>query len=254
MKVKILGAHQGESDKIRFTSILVDGRLVIDAGGLTGALSLEDQVAIDAALITHQHHDHIKDLPGFMHNRWHMRGLDLYCMDATREALEAHVFNNVTWPVMSHSTGSRHPLVFHSATSGQYLSVLDYEVLPIEVSHTVPTQGYFISDGETSMFYTADTRGHGTPTWGHIRPDLLLVETTMSSEYEEFAYRFGHLTPRSLGGELRAFHALLGYFPRVVCIHINPYHEDRIREEIAALAKELDAPIELGYEGMEIEV
>ncbi|HEX8220516.1 MAG TPA: MBL fold metallo-hydrolase [Chloroflexia bacterium] len=254
MKVKILGAHQGESDKIRFTSILVDGRLAIDAGGLTASLSLEDQLAIDAALITHQHHDHVKDLPGFMHNRWHAKGLDLYCMDHTRGVLESHVFNDVTWPSMTHSTGSRHPLVFHSAHAGQPLDVLDYEVLPIEVSHTVPTQGYYVSDGKSSFFYTADTRGKGDPPWGHVRPDLLITETTMASEYEEFAHRFGHLTPRSLGGELRAYHERQGYFPRVVCIHINPYHEDRIREEIAALSKELDTPIELGYEGLEIEL
>ncbi|MEA2574101.1 MAG: hypothetical protein QOH93_1399 [Chloroflexia bacterium] len=253
MKVKILGAHQGESDTIRFTSMLVDGRLAIDAGGLTGSLSLEDQLAIDAALITHQHHDHVKDLPGFMHNRWHAKGLDLYCMGHTRAVLEAHVFNDVTWPSMTHSTGTRQPLVFHNTPAGHPATVLDYEVLPIEVSHTVPTQGYYISDGKASMFYTADTRGHGDPSWSHIRPDLLIVETTMSSEYEEFAYRFGHMTPRSLGGELRAYHDHQGYFPRVVCIHINPHHEERIREEIAALAGELDTPIELGYEGMEID-
>jgi ribonuclease BN (tRNA processing enzyme) len=254
MKVKILGAHQGESDKIRFTALLVNERLAIDAGGLTASLSLEDQLAIDAILITHQHHDHVKDLPGFMHNRWHAKGLDLYCMGHTRAVLEAHVFNNVTWPVMTHSTGTRHPLVFHDATSGHSLNVLDYEVLPIEVSHSVPTQGYYISDGKSSMFYTADTRGDGNPSWAHIRPNLLIIETTMASEYEEFAHKVGHLTPRSLGGELRAFHASQGYFPRVVCIHINPYHEDRIREEVAALAGELDTSIELGYEEMEIEV
>lgn len=254
MKVKLLGAHQAESDTMRFTSILVDGRLVIDAGGLCASLSLEDQLAIDAALLTHQHHDHIKDLPGFVHNRWHAKGLDLYLMDHTRGVLEAHLFNDVTWPSMTHATGSRHSLVYHSAHAGQSFDLLGYEVLPIEVSHTVPTQGYYISDGKASLFYTADTRGDGNPPWASIRPDLLIVETTMSSEYEEFAHKVGHLTPRSLGGELRAYHERQGYFPRVICMHINPYHEERIREQIVALAKELDTPIELGYEGMEMEV
>lgn len=251
MKVKILGAHQGESDKIKFTSILVDAQLAIDAGGLCGSLSLEEQVAIDAILITHQHHDHIKDLPGFMHNRWHAKGLDLYCMGHTQGVLQEHVFNDVTWPSMTHAVG-RHSLVFHHAHAGQPFSLLDYEVLPIEVSHTVPTQGYYVSDGQASFFYTADTRGDGAPPWDYIRPDLLIIECTMASEYDEFAHKVGHLTPRSLGGELRAFHERQGYFPLIVCIHINPYHEDRIREEIEALSKELGTPVEMGYEGMEI--
>lgn len=253
MKVKILGAHQGESNTIRFMSLLLDGRLVIDAGGLTGALSLEEQLGIDAALITHQHHDHIKDLPGFIHNRWQEKGLELYCTNHTRGVLEAHMFNDVTWPSMTHSI-TRHPLVFHSAQPGVSFGLLDYEVLPIEVSHTVPTVGYYVTQGDSGVFYTADTRATGAAGWSHIRPNLLLAETTMSSEYEEFAGRFGHMTPLSLGNELRAFHDRQGYFPRTVCVHINPHHEARIREEIAALATELGASIELGYEGMETSV
>ena len=43
-------------------SILVDGKLAIDAGGLTTALTLEEQERIDAMIITHRHFDHIKDL------------------------------------------------------------------------------------------------------------------------------------------------------------------------------------------------
>ncbi len=253
MKVKILGAHQGESDTIRFMSLMLDGRLVIDAGGLTGALSLDEQMGVDAALITHQHHDHIKDLPGFIHNRWQEKGLDLYCTDHTRGVLQAHMFNDVTWPSMTHSV-TRHPLIFHSAHPGEAFDLLGYDVLPVEMSHTVPTVGYYITCGDVRLFYTADTRATGAANWSHIRPDLLLAETTMSSEYEETASRFGHMTPLSLGNELRAFYEKQDYFPRTICVHINPHHEARICEEIAALGRELGANIELGYEGMEIEV
>lgn len=253
MKMKILGAHQGESNTIRFMSLMLDGRLVIDAGGLTGALSLDEQLSIDAALITHQHHDHIKDLPGFIHNRWQEKGLDLYCTAHTQGVLQAHMFNDVTWPSMTHSV-TRHSLVFHGVHPGEAFDLLGYRVLPIEVSHTVPTVGYCISRDRATVFYTADTRATGAANWSHTRPDLLVAETTMSSEYEEVAKQFGHMTPLSLGNELRAFHNEQGYFPRTVCVHINPRHEARIREEIAALSRELGASIELGYEGLELEV
>ncbi len=41
MQVRLLGAHQGASCDIGFMSLLVDGKLAIDAGGLTSALTLE---------------------------------------------------------------------------------------------------------------------------------------------------------------------------------------------------------------------
>jgi hypothetical protein len=37
-------------------------------------------------------------------------------------------------------------------------------------------------------------------------------------------------------------------------VHLNPRHEQRIQEELAALAKELDADISPGREGMVIEL
>ncbi len=253
MKVRILGAHQGESDTIRFTSFLVDGKLVIDAGGLTSALSLEEQLAVDAVLITHRHFDHIKDLPGFAFNRWEQKGLDLYCTDSTQAALQAHIFNDVVWPSMTH-TIMRHPLVFHSVRAGVSSKVLDYEVLPLETSHTVPVVGYYVEGNGGSLFYTGDTRAEDAPSWAHVRPDLLLAETTMSSDHDAEAERVGHMTPLSLGRALRAFHKKQGYYPQTVCVHINPHHEGRIREEITALAQELGADIRLGSEGMEIDV
>ena len=42
MQVRILGAHQGESRDLRFMSILIDGHLAIDAGGLSTSLTREE--------------------------------------------------------------------------------------------------------------------------------------------------------------------------------------------------------------------
>ena len=55
MKVKILGAHALESTETKFMSILVDGVLALDAGGLTSSLSLPSQEEIKAVLLTHSH-------------------------------------------------------------------------------------------------------------------------------------------------------------------------------------------------------
>src|SRR5438045_7364875 len=100
MHVRILGAHQGESLELRYMSILIDGRLAIDAGGLTTTLSLEEQDAIEAVLITHRHFDHIKDLPMFAHNLWESKDINIYCTQDTRQMLERHIFNDEVWPSM----------------------------------------------------------------------------------------------------------------------------------------------------------
>jgi ribonuclease BN (tRNA processing enzyme) len=254
MEVRILGAHQGQSGSIGFMSILIDGRLAIDAGGITTALTLEEQEGIDAMLVTHRHFDHILELVGLGHNNWQVKSLHIRCIQDVREALQAHVFNDVLWPTMSVQEGTFFPLTWTDVTPGVEFDLLGYKILPVEVSHTVPCVGYMVSREGKSVFYTADTRGNGNPPWASLRPDLLLAEVTMASQYEELANRFGHMTPLSLGRELRAFHAKQGYFPRTLAVHMNPHHEPTIKQELAALSAELGTEITPAVEGMTVEV
>ena len=63
MHLQILGGHQVESAEGRATAFLIDGTIAIDAGGLTGGLTIDEQAGIDTILLTHYHFDHISDLP-----------------------------------------------------------------------------------------------------------------------------------------------------------------------------------------------
>src|SRR4051812_23983241 len=112
MQLRILGAHQGESREFRFISFLVDGRLAIDAGGLTSSLTLDEQLALNAVLITHRHFDHIKDLPMLAHNVWETRSIDIYCIADTLAALRTHVFNDILWPNVEEVTEGFYPVQF----------------------------------------------------------------------------------------------------------------------------------------------
>ena len=70
----------------------------------------------------------------------------------------------------------------------------------------------------------------------------------------EFALQSGHLTPALLQEELAGFQKQKGYLPRIVLIHMNPLDEDEIKKEINAVEKALDIKIQLGYEGMQLEL
>ena len=63
MRVRVLGAHNLEAAGARHTCFLIDGVLAVDAGSLASSLTLEEQGGIRALLITHQHFDHVRDLP-----------------------------------------------------------------------------------------------------------------------------------------------------------------------------------------------
>lgn len=62
MEVRILGAHGAEVKGMRMVSLLIDGILALDAGGLTSSLSLSEQQKVRAVLLTHHHFDHSRDL------------------------------------------------------------------------------------------------------------------------------------------------------------------------------------------------
>jgi ribonuclease BN (tRNA processing enzyme) len=235
-------------------SILVDERLAIDAGGLTTTLSLEQQHAIEAVLITHRHYDHIKDLPMLAHNTWETRSLEIYCTADTLKMIQAHLFNDEIWPAMREDEPPYHRVIYHTVTPDKPFTLLGYDILPVTMPHSVPTVGYSVGRGGKSFFYTADTRAKGVPNWFSLRPDLLVIETTMSNRYDEEAARFGHMTPMALARELRGFHDKQGYYPRIVCVHINPKHDVQVREELAQLSTELQAEIIAGHEGMIIDL
>ena len=128
-----------------------------------------------------------------------------------------------------------------------------YSILPIPVNHSVPTVGYQITspDGKV-VFYTGDTGPDLAGCWECIAPQLLIIEASAPDRFEAFYKKRGHLTPTLLKQELTSFRELKGYLPQVVIVHLNPGLEEETKAEIAAVAEDLNHPISIGYEGMEL--
>jgi ribonuclease BN (tRNA processing enzyme) len=231
--------------------ILIDNKLVLDAGGLTSSLSLKAQTKLRTVCLTHAHYDHVRDIPALGMNLYLNRGNINIC--ATVEvytSLTQYLLNDDLYP----NWFKRSVFNFIKLEPYQSQKVEDYTVYTVPVKHPVPSVGYQItgSDG-VKIFYTGDTGTGLTDCWRHVSPQLLIIEVTASNRYEEsIGNGAKHLTPRLLHEELKSFRNLKGYLPQVLIIHMNPPLEDEIGDEIAAVAESLNCSITPAYEGMKL--
>lgn len=256
MQIKVLGAHNLESENTRFCNLLIDGVIAIEAGALTSSLALTDQQKLKAVLLTHQHYDHIRDIPALAINyQEHESSIDVYSTHAVYEALTNHFINDIIYPNFTKRPQKKPAVRLQIVEPGKAISIAGYSVLPIKVTHAIPAVGYQITsaDGKT-IFYTSDTGPGLTECWEAVSPELLIIETTAPNSYEEFALKTGHLTAELLQKELEDFGKLKGYLPKTVVVHMSPIHEKTIEEEIAVAAQKLGAEIRLGFEGMQIDL
>jgi len=256
VEIQILGAHLAEVKGARLTSILIDNSLVVDAGGLTSALSLPEQKKIETVLLTHHHFDHTRDLVTLAANNGYYWRKQLvvyaprYTLDIVTEGLlSSKLYTNfLEYPSKEEPT-----VILEAIEPYSRKTIAGYEVLAVPVKHSTPTVGYQItsSDGK-SLFYTGDTTVGVSECWQHISPELLITEVAGPDKYADWLNKAGHLCPKFLKEELIQFRRLNGYLPRVIIVHIGNPYEQEIKEEVAQVARELEADISLGYEDMKI--
>jgi phosphoribosyl 1,2-cyclic phosphodiesterase len=256
VEVQILGAHQFELKGARLTSLLIDGTLAIDAGGLTSALSLPQQRKIKAVLLTHHHFDHTRDLVTLAANAgYYWRGqLEVHALRYTLDVVTTCLLDGKMYVNFLEYPSKEKPCVILEAIEPySRKAIAGYDVLALPVKHSAPAIGYQItsSDGK-SLFYTGDTTAGISDCWQHISPQLLITEAAGPNKYRDWLKKVGHLSAGLLKEELSQFRQLKGYLPRVIIIHIGNPNEEQIKEEIAQVAQELEADISLGYEDMKV--
>ena len=256
MKIQILGAHLAEVKKARLTSLLIDGALVVDAGGLTSALSLPQQKKIKTVLLTHHHFDHTRDLVTLAANAGYYwrRQLVVYALRYTLDIVTSCLLDGKIYAnYLEYPSKEKPTLILEAIKPYSRKTIAGYDVLAVPVKHSVPTVGYQItsSDGK-SLFYTGDTTVGVSDCWQHISPQLLITEVAGPNKYGDWLKKAGHLCAEFLKEELIQFRRLKGYLPRVIVIHIGNPYEQEIKEEVAQVAQELEADISLGYEDMKV--
>jgi len=256
VRIQILGAHLAEQKGARLTSLLIDGALVVDAGGLTSALSLPQQKKIKTVLLTHHHFDHTRDLITLAANAGYYwrRQLVVYALRYTLDIVTTCLLDGKIYAnYLEYPSKAKPTLILEAIEPYSSKTIAGYDVLAVPVKHSVPAVGYQItsSDGK-SLFYTGDTTVGISDCWQHISPQLLITEVAGPNKYGDWLKKAGHLCAEFLKEELIQFRRLKRYLPRVIVIHIGNPYEQEIKEEVAQVAQELEADIGLGYEDMKI--
>jgi ribonuclease BN (tRNA processing enzyme) len=237
MELRVLGCSGGEAEGNRLTGLLVNGTVAIDAGSLTQALTLEEQVGIRQIFISHSHLDHICTLPFFTKNIFgHTEvPVQIHALPETLDALRRHLFNDELWPDFSVIPSPDNPIIrFSEIEPGQVYEVEGLRITPIKVNHLVPCVGYRVEDAHSAFIFSSDTAetdhvyevANSTPNL-----KLFITEASFPNAQDWLAEAAKHLTPKKLGKELKK----LKVDVPVGIYHLTPGDRDVMLPELMAI-------------------
>jgi ribonuclease BN (tRNA processing enzyme) len=239
VRLRVLGCSGGELPRHRTTCFLVDGKLAIDAGALTASLSLDKLLELDDIVLTHSHFDHVKDVPLLSDLLVGRRKtpVRVHASTACARTLRESVFNDELWPDFTRIPDLRAPVLeIHAFDPARPFRVGKYTVSPVPVDHPVESVGFVLSDGRTAIAISGDT-GPTVRFWKRVNAEkrlrALLVELSFPNAMQDLADVSGHLTPRTLAGELQKLER--NGFP-VLLYHLKPAHVAELKRELAKLA------------------
>lgn len=238
MKLKVLGCYGAELPGYRTSAFLINESLLLDAGTIGAALSLEEQLKIRYILLSHVHLDHIKGIPFFADN---IAGripvpVNIISLSEVIDNIKEHLLNGVIWPDFTKIPNKKRPVLkFKKIPEGKRIRLNDLYIKAIKVNHPIPTAGYIIQGGGSSLLYSGDT-ADTERIWKEARnmKDLkgLIIETSFPDRMRRMAGISGHLTPQGLGEELSK---LKGVNAKVFIYHMKPQYIEELRKEINSL-------------------
>lgn len=239
MKIRVLGASGAEFPGHNPPSLLLNDRILFDAGSLTHVLDLKDQLKIGDIFITHAHLDHITGIPFLAENVAFAKRsspIRILSIPPVIQAIGKHILNGSIWPNFTAIPDPRHPILnLIELKAGHPIGIRGYSITPHEVNHSVPAVGYLVEDRrKRRFFYTGDT-GPLRDLWrriGERQLHCLIIEVSFPNRMEKMAMESGHLTPQLLEKEISRMKRMPG---RILVTHLKPKYAQVIKTELRRL-------------------
>jgi ribonuclease BN (tRNA processing enzyme) len=246
MKVRVLGCHG--SDQLveahpdpwtcRTCGFLINDTVLVDAGTVGSVLLLAEQKRIRHILLSHLHFDHVKGLPTLADNLVGEWGdpVVLRSIPEVLDGLKSFVFNNALYPDFLALPDPKKPVLVSQALKiREETEVNGLHVTAVPVNHLVPTVGFLIREGNSSILYSGDT-DQTDEIWKLAAQEPTLkaafIETSFPNELAGLAKTSKHLTPATFAEEFRK----IGRPTLPVYVyHMKPRFRGQIQRELAAL-------------------
>lgn len=256
MKIRVLGAHNTESENAKYTCFLVDDTLAVDAGALTSSLSFQALARLEAILLTHEHFDHIRDIPTVAFNLFFQdSSLNLICTAGVKKVITKYLFNKTIYPQYHKLPRGKPTITFGVIRPGGIMRTGNYKIIAIPVQHTKAATGFLISDRENRCaLFSSDTGPGFLNNWKYPLPQTIITEVTMPDRFDSFTSKTLHLTPQTLAAEISGFSRLTGYRPHIVVTHMHPLYEQELKEELDIVSAKLDLHITIAGEDLTVVV
>ena len=238
MKIRVLGCYGTELSGYNATSFLVNENILVDAGTIASALTMEEQLKIRSILLSHSHFDHVKGLFFLADNLFERFSttVNIYSTSGILDILKTHYFNNLLSPDFTAIPDKKNPVMrFNPIVPSEGFEVNGLMVHAFKANHVVESVGYKLQDGNGAILYSGDTGA--TPwMWKEAREQkglkAIFVETSFPNRLGELARLTGHLTPSMLEEELQKIGDL---DVPIFIFHMKPQYLETLTTEIEQL-------------------
>jgi len=252
MRIRIIGSSNSGLPVQHASSYVINGTLAIDAGAI-GFASQEQQTKVRHLFLTHSHADHTSTLPLFVENAFDVSrpAVVIYGLPETLDSLRNDVFNDRIWPDFVRLSHPERPFMYlKEIAPEQPINVDSFSILPVLVDHIVPTTGYVVTDGASSVVFGADS-GPTDRLWQVAaeapKPCSVFVEAAFPNSMESLAHTSKHLTPKLLSTEVTKMPEM----HRIITVHLKPRFHEEISDELKGLSI---TNLEIGVPGQEYEL
>lgn len=238
MKIRLLGSSvENTANRQYVSSYIINEAVAIDAGCLGLHGTPQRQEAIKHLFLTHAHSDHVASLPIFIENAWTPAGNcpTVYGLPETLDAVQKHIFNDVIWPDFVAFSRSMPPFLRLCPIQDEIgVHAAGLRITPVRVNHLIPTVGFVVSNGETSVIFGADS-GPTQRLWqiAHQTPGLraVFLEACFPNSMKSLAESSLHLTAEMFCREVAKMPAGI----RVIAVHIKVRYRDQVIRELQDL-------------------